>query len=750
VYHITLEQGQNLETMFAVLAAALLLTGLIYRRVYRRLGPLRWGLLLLLRTVAIVVAVLLLFRPVCVFEKEVVERRALVLVADSSASMRTTDDASGASRFEQVRSRIAGWWGPLQKDFDLHLIEFAGQARPLDGPADLERVQPNGPATSLVRGLEAAGRKARGRRVEGVVLFSDGIHNAAGDPVARARQLGLVVHTVGVGNSLRGSPTFRDIRVAGVECPEQLPINNQARIKGLVESVGLDGRLVKVVLEEDGKPISTIELVLNGKNGPQEAAFEFLPRVRGRHTYTVRVPPVPEEKIKENNHRSASAQVVDVRLRVLYVEGTLRAEFGALVDRFLAKDPDVEFCALIRTRPEVFVKRSNMTGLKLTGLPSTAAQLDQFDVFVLGDLDSNCLKPEQMELLKKRVRAGAGLLMIGGYHSLGPGGYGGTPLEDVLPVLVGSRDVGQVTEPFLPVLTADGRPHPIFANIAAFFPGPAPVPANPGLPPLQGCVKVARAKPGASTLAVCPSAAGQDGKPLPVLAVHAFGKGRAAVFTGDTTRAWQQVPHALDQKSPFVRFWGQMVRWLANRGDAVTSGIIARTDKTYYEPDGVITIHAVVRDQEGEGAKQAKVVARIKGPGGVTATVPLPVLPGPVGNYAATFQPKATGTYEILVEARLGGTLLKAGKLPVEVGRSNLEFDKLDLDDRMLGRIAAETGGRYFHISMADRLLDRLNRSAQRRHMTEEQPLYWPEWYWGVFVLVLVSEWALRRRYQLR
>ena len=36
------------------------------------------------------------------------------------------------------------------------------------------------------------------------------------------------------------------------------------------------------------------------------------------------------------------------------------------------------------------------------------------------------------------------------------------------------------------------------------------------------------------------------------------GKGRTAVFTSDTTRNWQQVPRALDQESPFLRFWGQI------------------------------------------------------------------------------------------------------------------------------------------------------------------------------------------------
>src|SRR5262249_21323658 len=149
---------------------------------------------------------------------------------------------------------------------------------------------------------------------------------------------------------------------------------------------------------------------------------------------------------------------------------------------------------------------------------------------------------------------------------------------------------------------------------------------------------------------------------MPVLAVQAVGKGRTAVFTGDTTRSWQQVPRGLDQKSPFVRFWGQMVRWLANRSEALESGISARTDKGYYEPDAAVTILAVVRDKEGEGANQAKVIAHVQGPQGKSEVVSLAPLPGPAGHHAGTFEPKVSGAYEIAVEAHIGDTTLTAEK----------------------------------------------------------------------------------------
>ena len=662
--------------------------------------------------------------------------------------MSTADDATGTTRFEQARTRVLDWSSRLKKDFDLHVLEFSERATPLDRPGDLERLKPTGEATSLTRAIVVGARVVPRRDVEAVVLFSDGIHNAAGDPVAAARKLGVVVHAIGVGNSLRNSPSYRDARVAELECSEQLPVNKRARITAHVGQAGLGGQVVKVILEEDGKPLDQAVIVLRDGDAPQPVAFQFVPTVKGRHTYTVRIPPVPEEKIAQNNHRSAVVQVVDSRIRVLYLEGTLRAEYGAFVQRFLSRDPDLEFCALVQTRPNVFVQRTNMEGLKLPGIPADAASLEKFDVVLLGDLDSSYWKREPMELLVQRVRAGAGLLAFGGYHSLGPGGYGGTALEGILPVLTGDRNIGQITDSFLPILTPAGRDHPIFANIGKFFPTSSSPPQAPGLPPLDGCVRVKGARPGALVLATHP---GADGK-LPVLAVQRVGKGRAAVFTSDTTRNWQQVPRAMDQESPFARFWGQLIRWLANRtADVKTeAGITARTDKAYYEPDSSITILAAVRNKEGEGTEQAGVVAQVKNPQGTTDTVTLAPVAGSAGSYQGSFEPKRPGTYEIMVEARLGATVLKAEETTAEVGRPNLEFDRLDLDDVLLSRIAAATGGRYFHISTADQLIGELDRKEKRRHVSLEQPLYFPRLFWVVFVGVLTTEWALRRRFQLR
>jgi len=419
-----------------------------------------------------------------------------------------------------------------------------------------------------------------------------------------------------------------------------------------------------------------------------------------------------------------------------------------LVDRFLAKDPDLEFYALVQTRPNVFLKRTNMTGLKLNVIPNDSETINKFDVFIFGDIDSTYIKPEQQELFARRVREGAGLIMLGGYHSLGPGGYSGTPLGRILPVTLGGRDIGQVTEAFLPVLTPEGVRHPIFANIADFFPTRQGKPKLAGLPLLDGCTRVERMRPGASPLAMLSSESGA----MPILAVQPVDKGRTAVFTGDTTRKWQQGPRALDRESPFLRFWGQMVRWLAGRSEAVeaTSGIVASLDKGYYEPEEPVRISATVRDKDGQGTNQAKVTVKIQNPAGRPEEVALSPEPGPAGHYGGTFDPKAAGNYEFTVEARLGELTLTAEKIAFEVGRPDLEFEKLDLDDKMLERIAADAKGRYVHITTADLLLSQLDRSQRKRNQYIERPLYSAPLFWTLFVGILTTEWALRRKYQLR
>jgi hypothetical protein len=86
----------------------------------------------------------------------------------------------------------------------------------------------------------------------------------------------------------------------------------------------------------------------------------------------------------------------------------------------------------------------------------------------------------------------------------------------------------------------------------------------------------------------------------------------------------------------------------------------------------------------------------------------------------------------------------------IDVGRPNMEFDRLDLNEELMSKIADASGGRYSHLTTADFLIEQLNRDVTKRKVIEQIPLAPPLSIWAIFVVLLTIEWILRRRYHLR
>jgi Ca-activated chloride channel family protein len=238
----------------------------LWGRVVRRPGA-RWGslrlALLLAGTALLVVA---LARPQWGIVREKVEREGkdVVLALDTSGSMATADVAP--SRFFLARQALLSLIARLEGD-RFALVAFEGEAYPLvpltlDADAlglFLETVEPGivpAPGSSLgsglARGLDSFVDKER--RNKAMVLVSDG-EDLGGDveaAIARAKELGVVVHTVGVGTE------------AGQPVPE---IDADGRTKGYKRDEG--GNAVVSRLD-----MTTLEAIANGTGG---RAFRITP-----------------------------------------------------------------------------------------------------------------------------------------------------------------------------------------------------------------------------------------------------------------------------------------------------------------------------------------------------------------------------------------------------------------------------------------------------------------------------------------
>lgn len=187
--------------------------------------------------------------------------------------------------------------------------------------------------------------------------------------------------------------------------------------------------------------------------------------------------------------------------------------------------------------------------------PTTTAALAAYDVVILSDIGANTLllhpdtfersqaMPNRLALLRDWVSAGGGLVMIGGYLSFngieGKARYGGTPIEEALPVeLVPGDDRVEVPEGVRPrVRAAD---HPIVAGVAGEW------------PELLGYNQL-RIRAGATVVA----SVGGD----PLVAACPHGNGRSVAFASDCGPHW--APPAFCTWEGYAPLWQGIVRWAA-------------------------------------------------------------------------------------------------------------------------------------------------------------------------------------------
>ena len=744
-------EGWGFWSIVAVTAITIISVIFFYRRVQGTVARRDMVKLLALRIIAMVALLLCIFRPAFSYQKSLMEHLSVLFLIDTSKSMGIRDFPNLPDRLNRVKNAVlntTGFVSKIEKDYDTAWYNFFATATSLAAKGGVKKLEATGTATDIGTGVQTCVGARRKGEIGGIILFSDGIDNSGSDVIGRCAALGVPVYTVGVGTNLREQKNFKDIAVQKVECKMNLAAKITADVTVYVDSISYQDRVVPVVLKQDGKEVGRENVVLDSTHGGQKVTIRFKPEKVGQYVLEASIEPDAAERIKENNTATIPIVVTEPKLRVLYIEGTLRWEYKFL-HRTLEYDPNIQILSLVKTGEDLFYQQGSIPDVQLTGFPKTKEDLDKFNVLIIGDLDRAHLTNPQLEMIRNFVNEGGGLLMLGGYNSFGPGGYGGTPVEEVLPVVCGDKSIGQEKRPFLLKVTAEGTTHPIFAGCESFF--MAGKDSGAPVPQLLGCVVVARVKPGASVLAVDPDV--KSGKQLlPVVVVQQVGKGRSAAVTADTTWRWEFQLRGMGKETPYFKFWGQMVRWLANQEGAKKSnepGVFAYLDRAFYQPGDKMRLFARVNDDQGQAAKNAHVTAVINGPRTKGEKLEVPAAPTGIGEFTTEFDRRDPGKYTMDVEAGVEGKVLGKASLKFEIAEPIHEFDKLDIDEDMLKKIADNTGGRYFSIINVEQVADVLEQRLNEKSLHIEFPLWNGPLFFLLFIGLITGEWLLRKARQL-
>ena len=190
-------------------------------------------------------------------------------------------------------------------------------------------------------------------------------------------------------------------------------------------------------------------------------------------------------------------------------------------------------------------------------------------------------------------------------------------------------------------------------------------------------------------------------------------------------------------------FWRQMLRWLVSDVD---DPVGLETDKHSYSLDEGVVLRAAVRDTSFLDLNNAQVSAQVKAPSGQVSTTPLTWDASREGQYSASFKPMEEGIYEVTAEAFQSSKSLGTAKVNFRVADSTEEFHNAAMNEDLLRRLAAETGGHFYtprDVSTLPEDISYVNNGASR---VEEKELWDMPFLFLLLVGVAGTEWALRKR----
>jgi len=735
--------------LVALVAIALVALQLLVRPT-RAMDRARKAAILGLRLAVVLLVILALLRPTLVTTERNRQAATLAVLCDVSRSMSVPDALGGRkTRYEALRQclEVAGdELALLARDFEVrpYVFDATARAAPIaDGRITLPET-PEGQETALGWVLAQVLRQEAGKRVLGVVLLSDGAQRAYAPrdlapqtAAAAMNRLGQPLYTVGFGQA-RGLGQAKDVAVKQLLVDSNVFVKNDLAVEAQIRVDGFVNRKIPVELLFETSP-GKMERVAQEWIEPTAdgqllaVRFNYVPQTPGQYKLTLDVPPQPGELVTTNNQQSTFVSVLAGGLNVLVLESFPPRVETKFLRRALDASPDVDV---------------DLLSLAPDARPGDLAERlrpGKYAVYVLGDVDASLFEPGELQSLAEAVSRGAGLLMTGGGHTFGPGGYAETPLAEVLPVRMTRFERQRPGEPIRPDMHWPGplrmRPSRFGAThfamrLAADLQKSRR--AWDELPPLEGANRFDTLKPSALVLAT-------DQRDRPLLVQQSFGAGRVMAFGGDTT--WRWWLHGAEDVHK--RFWRQMVLWLAHKDESEEGTVWVKLARRRLGPGERLDFTAGARGATGDPVEGAVLEAEAILPEGTTR--PLRLAHSGTGWRGSFADTRLAGDYAIRVTARQGPALLGTSQARFLVFKQDLELDNASADVTALESLAAMTGGQSIAPEQLPELLARIRSQTESlEERTEVKRTLWDGWtFFLILVGVLSAEWYLRKRWGL-
>ena len=751
------------STTLVIIIAVIILLLLLVGPSFQKLTVSRRWSLIWIRLAVIAMAMLAILRPGCVQKIEKNQSAVLLCLIDLSRSMELPHHSDESTRWGALTDAINENKTKIQqlkeKKIEMRFFGFDNQVRALEtddsGFVTLPE-SPDGGETDIGSAIYATSQEVRNERLIGVIVASDGVQNALYPEIELTRAAdGLQDMEVPIWAVTLGLPgntgQLADISITNLPEQHRVSKKNVLTVKATMVSRGYANQPIKVqliIVDENGNESVQPPKVFTPTKAFEELpiTLKYTPPEAGRFRLRVRAERQPGEVAFRNNELPSFLTVDEQGMGVLYVDGNIGFE-----NKFLRR-------SIAEAAQGINVSAFTIYETTRNRWPEDQL-LEQyfsdpnFDVFIIGDLDSSAMfsqgrNTKALEALAKAVRNGKGLLMLGGYHSFGPGRYHQTPLADLLPIKMDpteGQDFGSAKirkelhidrpiklrptkDHFLTRLQDEGDAREIWRE----------------LPELAGANFFVGVKNSADVL--LESDAGD-----PILVSAEVG-GRVLAFAGDTSWRWYR--HGFQDE--YNRFWRQIILWLTNRDGKSDDSVRVFLPQRRFQPKTKISFSVEARSGNGIVINDADFVAELTQPNGEVVSVNVNQTNAKNKTDLEKKSVNDPGLYKIKVTGQRNG---------VEIGTAEEEFIVFDRDKEkavpaanpeQMARIASQTeeyGGRPLTPDKLGGLLDEILANPPVTKI--EIPTKWKlgeSWadasaFLVLFVLLLTVEWTMRKKW---
>ena len=609
---------------------------------------------------------------------------------------------------------------------------------------------PDGPVTSLGGAFNDLRRRHSSSSLAGIAVVSDFDHNSGAGPLSAARETGVPIFTIGVGstNAVDLAVDIQtSLKMKKAESSTVTVTLRQQELEGQTVSV----RVVAQPIEPGADQAAQREIVVGEKTvtlaGPSALLeFPFTPQDAGRFIFSAEVEPLDGEIVDQNNKASREVTVIDDFLRLLFVEYEPTWEWRFVKEVF-HRDKLVGlrgFRTYLRSSDPV-VREDNELFLPTLTLPRH--EFFEHDVIFLGDMPSSTLSTRFCEMTKEFVaKFGGGLVVMAGPR-FGPGELAGTPIADMLPVVVDPDASLRDDREFAPRLTPMSLQYD-FMRLGESDAENARAWGN--LSRTQWYQPVRRIESSATTvLAEHPFDMCIDSRtPQPLIAVRKYGRGEVVYLAQNEMWRLRRKYGELYYR----QFWGQLIHRLGlSHALGSQKRFVVRTDRQQYQPDDTVLVTVEAFDENfepltGEDLENRHLEGELWLPDRSTEAL------GETRSISLTeYRP---GIFEARVPVVDGGDYVIRVTDPIEDEPVDVFFQVSDLSierrsatrNRALQEnIAAETGGRSAEIHEAAAILNAFDAPRLTEKSVQVIPL-WSTWLcFAVIVGLLLTEWLLRK-----